>query len=123
MTQLIELAPQVGIALAIVAAVFLMNRQVMSMVTALTKPDNNGGRKSRLEAIEDKLSHLPCKRHDKLFASNERAHRKLFVALSEVSKGQGEILEHITGSPSTTREQLPEDIDDMNTGRFDAVED
>jgi hypothetical protein len=121
MATLIELAPQIAVALAIVAAVLIMNRQVVKLAHTMTRPDTNGGRRNRLEAIEERLEVLPCETHSRLHDTNDRAHRKIFAAVHVLRRGQTEILEHLTGSPSTG-EELPAELEDMDTGQFEIPE-
>lgn len=115
MTTWAELAPQIVVALAIVAVAVLLLRQLTSMAKSLTRPAANGKRESRIEAIDDAVVN-----HGKLLESHSKMHRKQFAAIHTLRRGQAEILEHLTnGEPSKTAD-IPLDIDAADTGKHQA---
>jgi len=118
MAHLIELAPQIAVALAIVAAVIMMNRQVVGMAKSLTKPNGNGERTPRLQAVEEVIA-----THTDALQRHEKWHRKGFAALHLLQSGQDEILEHITAARRAPPRRIPEDIDDADTAEFSVPDD
>jgi hypothetical protein len=114
MTGWAELAPQIAVAIAIVAVALLLLRQLTSMAKSMTRPTANGKRESRIEAMDDTIAD-----HGKLLVSHGKMHRKQFKAMSILRDGQREILEYLTDGPSTT-DDIPLDIDAADTGEYQA---
>ena len=114
MATLVELAPQIAVALVIVGGMILLLRQVMAMAKSMSRPTANGKRESRIEAIDEAVS-----AHGKILESHGKMHRKQFAAIGTLRKGQTEILDHLTNGPSTT-EDIPLDIDAADTGSYPA---
>lgn len=112
-----EAAPQIAVALAIVAAVgfllVLVFRQMGKLTKSLTRPGANGQPSSRLETLEGEI-----KTHGDMLKSHDRMHRRQYAAMSALQKDVKDIYEHVTNGQTSTTPDIPEDIDAADTGRF-----
>lgn len=122
MANLIDLAPQIGVALAILAAALIINRQInrqvqtmaASMADALVGQDKNGEKKSRLQIIEEQVAD-----HGKKLEEHKSLQNKQWNALRVIQQNLYDVMEFVTGSDSNREAELPDDIDNMPTGRFE----